>query len=108
MRTRQHYIPIVQARPGMVLSASARVVERGFLSLELPAGHTLTEDNLHQLNAHHAEFIFVEQPDARSDEQVAVDAALAARRVMQIFDGADLTDPNMAALFDQVLGYRSA
>ena len=108
MRTRHHYIPIVEARPGMVLSAAARVVERGMLSLELRAGHALTEENLHQLNAHHAEFIFVDLPDPRCDEQVAVDAALAARRVLQIFEGADLTDPNMVALFDQVLGYRSA
>ncbi len=108
MRTRHHYIPIIEAQPGMVLSAPARVVERGMLSLELPAGHALTEENLQQLNAHHAEFMFVDLPDSRSDEQVAVDAALAAHRVMQIFEGADLTDPNMATLFDQVLGYRSA
>jgi hypothetical protein len=108
MRTRHHYIPIVEARTGMVLSASARVIVRGMLSLELPAGHALTEENLQQLNTHHAEFIFVDLSDSRSDQQVALDAALAARRVMQIFEGADLTDPNMAALFDQVLGYRSA
>ncbi|MFZ4623889.1 MAG: hypothetical protein ACOYNF_06585 [Rhodoferax sp.] len=108
MRTRHHYIPIVEARPGMVLGAATRVIVRRMLSLELPSGHVLTEENLHQLNTHHAEFIFVDLSDSRSDQQVALDAALAARRVMQIFDGADLTDPNMATLFDQVLGYRSA
>ena len=36
------------------------------------------------------------------------DAARAAHRVMDIFAAADLSDPVMAALFDQVLGYRSA
>ncbi len=108
MRMRLHFIPIVEARPGMVLSAPANVVEHGFLSMSLPAGHVLTEENLQQLNSHHAEFIYIERIDTRSDEQVALDAALAARRVMQIFEGADLSDPNTAALFDQVLGYRSA
>jgi hypothetical protein len=68
----------------------------------------LTEDNLRQLAAHHAEFIFIAEPDTRSDEEIAVDAAKAASRVMDIFAGADLADPTMAALFDQVLAYRSA
>lgn len=107
-RSRPHYHPIIEAEAGMVLAAAVKVVNDGVLRFSLPAGHSLTEDNLHQLRAHRAEFIFVAEPDTRSDEEVAVDAALAARRVMQIFSGADLTDPNMAALFDKVLGYRSA
>jgi hypothetical protein len=107
MRTRHHYIPIAQAQAGMVLSEATQVVEHGFLSLVLPAGHSLTDENLQQLAAHHAEFICTAVPDARSDEQVALDAAHAARRVMDIFEGADLSEPNMAAFFDQVLGYRS-
>ena len=45
---------------------------------------------------------------AEGDAHAYVDAALAARRVMEIFDGADLADPVMAALFDQILIYRSA
>lgn len=108
MRTRQRFVPILEAQAGMLLSTPCNIVEHGYLSLSLPAGHTLTQENLSQLVAHHADYIYITQDDTRSDEQVAVDAALSARRVMQIFDGADLTDPNMAALFDQVLGYRSA
>lgn len=108
MRTRQRFVPILEAQAGMLLSTPCNIVEHGYLSLSLPAGHTLTQENLSQLVAHHADYICITQDDTRSDEQVAVDAALSARRVMQIFDGADLTDPNMAALFDQVLGYRSA
>ena len=108
MRTRPRYLPIIEAEAGMVLGAPVSVVTKGILRFSLPAGHTLTTDNLHQLIAHQAEFIFIAEPDLRPDEQVAVDAALAARRVMQIFSGADLTDPTLAALFDQVLAYRSA
>ena len=108
MRMRHHYIPIEDAAQGMVLSAQASVVEQGVLRFTLPPGHTLTDENLHQLRAHHAEFIFVDMPDARSDEQVALDAAACAHRVMQIFSGADLSEPHMLALFDQVLRYRSA
>ena len=108
MRTRTHYIPIVEAEPGMVLGAPVVITNNGMVRLKFPARHILTKDNLHQLTAHHAEFIFVAEPDGRSDEQVAVDAALSARRTMEIFAGADLTDPTLAALFDQVLAYRSA
>jgi hypothetical protein len=108
MRTRTHYIPIVEAEAGMLLGTPVVISNHGIVRLKLPAGHTLTKDNLHQLTAHQAEFIFVAQPDERSDEQVAVDAALSAHRTMEIFAGADLTDPTLAALFDQVLSYRSA
>jgi hypothetical protein len=108
MRTRPRYIPIIEAEAGMVLGTSVRVASHNQVRFSLPAGHTLTDDNLHQLNAHHAEFIFIAEPDRRPDEEVAVDAAQAAHRVMVIFSAADLSDPTMAALFDQVLGYRSA
>ena len=108
MRARPRYLPLLEVRAGMMLGAPVRIVNGGVLRFSLPSEHTLTEDNLHQLIAQRAEFIFVAEPDTRSDEQVAVDAALAARRVMQIFSGADLTEPTMAALFDRVLAYRSA
>lgn len=108
MRTRTRYIPIIEAEPGMVLGDPLKVASHGVLRFALPAGHVLTEDNLRQLTIHQAEFMFVAEPEARSDEQIAVDAALAARRTMEIFSGADLTDPTLAALFDQVLTYRSA
>jgi hypothetical protein len=108
MRTRHHYIPIVDAKAGMVLGAPANAVSGGSMSFSLPSGHALTEENLHQLLAHHVEYIFVLKPDLRTDEQVAIDAAMAARRIIKIFDGADFSDANTATLFDQVLTYRSA
>lgn len=108
MRTRPRYLALTECEAGMLLGAPVSIVNHGILRFSLPAGHTLTSDNLHQLVAHHAEFIFIAAPDRRSDEQVAVDAALAARRTMQIFAAADLTDPTTAALFDQVLAHRSA
>lgn len=107
-RTRPHYIPIEEATVGMVLCAPTIISQHGIVRYSLPSGHPLTEDNLDQLRAHQAEYLFIATPDMRSDEQVAVDAALAARRVMEIFAGADLEDPTMAMLFDQVLAYRSA
>ena len=107
MRSHHRYIPIVEAQVGTVLGAPLTVANRGVLSLTLPAGHTLTDENMHQLGAHHAEFVCVVEPDERADEQVALDAARVAGRVLQIFEGADLGDPTMEALFDQVLGYRS-
>lgn len=108
MRTRPRYLPLAEAEAGMVLGAPVRVVNHGVIRLSLPSGQTLTADNLRQLAAHRAEFIFISEPDRRSDEEVAADAARAAHRVMEIFAGADLSDPVMAALFNQVLIYRSA
>ncbi len=108
MRTRTRYLPLAEAEAGMVLAVPASATSHGILRFSLPAGHALTEDNLRQLLTHRVEFVFVAIPDPRSDEEVAVDAALSARRAIEIFAGADLTDPNMAALFDQVLVHRSA
>lgn len=108
MRVRHLVIPMEQAQSGMVLGQPLEVVFRRMLGLTLPAGHTLTEENLNQLRAHHAEFICIDQADHRSDEQVAIDAAQAARRVLTLFEGADLSAPHMAAFFDQVLAFRSA
>lgn len=108
MRTRRYYVPIGEAREGMLLGAPANAVSGGSLSFSLPAGHALTEENLHQLIAHHVEFIFVLHPDSRTNEQVAIDAAMAARRIIKIFEGADFSDATTAFLFDQILRYRSA
>jgi hypothetical protein len=108
MRTRLLYIPISEAEVGMVLGAPLSVVYRGMLSLTFPDGHVLTDENLHQLGAHFAEFMCIAKPDERSDEQVAIDAAAAANRVLQIFNGVDMRNPTLATLFDQVLLYRSA
>lgn len=108
MRTRPRYVALIEAEAGMVLGAPVNVVDHGVLCYSLPAGHTLTSDNLRQLGIHRAEFVFVAELDTRSDEQVAVDAAQAAHSVMGIFVGADLSDPTMSALFKQVLAYQSA
>lgn len=106
-RSRQHYLPITEAEPGMVLFAPADAVRGGSVSFSLPAGHTLTEDNVHQLKAHDVEYIYISEPDTRSAEQVALDTARVAGKVLRIFHGADLSDPVTAALFEQVLGYRN-
>jgi hypothetical protein len=108
MRTRTQYLPIIEAEAGMILADALRVVKFGHLRLSLPAGHLLTPDNLHQMTAHRTEYIFISALDTRSDEQVAVDTALVAHRAMDIFAGADLSDPTMSVLFDQILAYRNS
>ncbi len=107
MRRRLHYLPLAEVEVGMVLGAPVQAVSGGQLRFGLPAAHTLTSDNLRQLAAHRVEFVFADLPDDRSDQEIAVDAALAARRTMEVFSTADLSEPWMAALFDQVLTYRS-
>jgi hypothetical protein len=108
MKTRPRYISLEEAVPGAVLGAPVCLASGGVLRVNLAAGQTLDADNLRQLARHGAEFIMVAEPDPRTDQQVAEDAASAARRTMEIFEGADLSDPLMAEIFDQILAYRSA
>lgn len=108
MRYRFQYLSTRQAKPGMVLGDDANAVAGGSVCFSLPQDHVLTEENIRQLQAHKVEYIFVCAADSRTDAQVAEDAAQAAARVMNVFSGADLTEPCMATLFDQVLAYRSA
>lgn len=108
MRYRQRYVPVEEAQAGMLLGAPADAVKTGAMIFSLPSGHLLTEENLHQMTAHQVEYIFVLEKDDRSDAEIATDAAAAAHQVMQVFEGADLSDPNMLAFFDQILAFRSA
>ena len=107
MKTRPRYITLIEAEVGMELAAPLSTVSNGRLDLTLPAGHILTQNSLQQIHAHKAEFMFVVELDERSSEQVAVEAAQAAHRVMEIFAGADLSDPAMATLFNQILIFHS-
>jgi hypothetical protein len=105
MRTRTHFLPIEQANDGMVL---ADAVKDNYQRTVLPAGSLLTVENIQQLQAHEVEFICVSYNDERSSEDIATQAADAAHGVMDIFADADLSQPCMAALFSQILLYRSA
>lgn len=105
MRTRTHYLPIENASIDMVL---AETVRDQFQRALLPSGSALTAENIQQLQAHAVEFICVSYEDARPAEEIAVHSAATARTVMEIFESADLSRPVMAALFNQILMYRSA
>lgn len=91
----------------MELAEPVQLADRHVLRFSLPAGHKLTEDNLHQMATHGAEFVCIAMPDTRSDAEIACDAAAAAARVVRNFEGADLSSPVLAALFERVLAYRS-
>ena len=75
--------------------------------ISLPCGVVLSQEHLQQLAAHGIEFICIREEDTRSDHVVAQEAAESAKAALDIFANADLADPVMAALFDQVLLYRS-
>ncbi|MGI9135289.1 MAG: hypothetical protein ACR2I0_15335 [Rhodoferax sp.] len=105
MRSRVRYIPVTEAHEGMVLLEPAKDPH---LRTILPKGIQLTDEQLQQLQAHRVELVCVSIQDARSDEEVAADASMMAKRVLDAFESADLSDPVTAALFNQVLTYRSA
>ena len=104
MHTRTHYLPIEDANVGMLLAEAVR--DRFQMPL-LPAGSTLNEENLQQLLAHGVDFLCITYADERSAEEIAAQTAEVARSVAAIFASADLAEPVMAALFHQILSYRS-
>ena len=105
MRTRTRYLPIEAAEEGMLLAESVK--DRYQRSL-LPTGVELTVDNIAQLAARQVEFVCICTTETRTSEQISVDTATTAHRMLAIFESADLTQPVMAALFNQVFLYRSA
>ncbi len=104
---RVRYLPFGELRAGMTLAEGVKLTERNVVRFSLAAGTVLNDDHLRQLAIHRAEFVSIALPDLRCDEEVACDAAAAAARVADIFEGADLSNPEMAALFDRVLAFRS-
>ena len=105
MRTRTRYLPLDTALEGMLLAESVK--DRYQRSLLLN-GVELTADNIAQLAAHQVEFVCVCTTETRSSEQISVDTATTAHRMLAIFASADLSQPVMASLFNQVFVYRSA
>lgn len=108
MRTRIRFLPLTELIDGMVLGLPAQVIEQGRLGLSLPAGHVLTPENVRQLTAHHAEYVAVAEDDQRSDAELVAETERVVQQVSQIFQGADLSAPDMAALYEQVIAYRIA
>ena len=107
-RYRQEYVAAQAAVAGMVLAMPANAVAGGARVFSLPSGHVLTQDNLYQLARHRVEFIVVDVPDQRTHEQVAKERGNTSERMRRIFRGANLNDHCTAALFEQVLAFRSA
>lgn len=107
MMTCLRYKPFFEVQAGMVLGESVSISDQGYLCISLPEGHALTQDNLRQLASHHAEYVVISEPDTRSEIQIAIDATETKRRVSEIFSCADLANPTIAALFEQVLAYKS-
>jgi hypothetical protein len=101
------YLPFDQVEVGMVLGEPVTLTDRNILRFSLPAGHQLTEGNLRNLATHRAEFLCIARPDMRSEDERISETAATVARVTHIFEGADLSQPVMAALFNRVLSYRS-
>jgi hypothetical protein len=108
LKLRYRYLPFNEVSAGMILGESLSISNNGFLCVSLPQGHTLTQDNLHQLEVHHAKFVLIAEQDDRSESQLAFDVALATSQVKEIFSGADTSDPGTMALYKLVLEYRCA
>ncbi len=107
MKQRLRYLPLSDIEEGMVLGAGVMIPVHGVTNFTLPAGHALTESNIHQIALRHGEFICIVEEDTRSDEAYAADLAITESRVDKIFSQADLTEPAIAGLYGAVLAYRS-
>lgn len=108
MSLRYRYLPLFELQAGMVLGRPVALAERGVVVLNLPAGHVLTEANLEQLAARHAEYACIAAEDERSEEFCRQHRATQEARLAAIFSHADLDHPETRALYEAVLAYRSA
>ncbi len=108
MTMRCRHVTLAQACAGMVLHSSVSIFFHGIKRCFFPANHRLTEGNLKQLATHRIEFLVISEIETRSPEEILSDTAEATGRVKTIFAGADLAEPTMAALYTQVLAFRSA
>lgn len=108
MAVRRRYLPLEEVTEGMVLGAALTITEHGVTNFALPAGHVLTESNLHQIARRHGEFVCVAEEDPRSDEARAADLADLEARLNRIFAGLDQEQPAVAGLYQAVLQYRSS
>lgn len=106
MDTRLYFLPIAEAEEGMVLGAPVVLPEQGVSNFNLPAGHALTESNIHQMAVRHAEFICIQTPDERTPEEREAEWGISEMRLQHIFRTADLNDPTMARLYQAVLAFR--
>jgi hypothetical protein len=105
MQTRRSYLPLFSVEPGMTLARPVVVTEQGRAALSLPTGHLLTEANIAQLRAHHAQYVCVDEEDRRSnivrEQQIAVQEA----RLAAIFRNAGLNHPGTRAFYEAVRAY---
>ena len=108
MASRLRCLPFSGVEVGMVLGASLTVPEYGVVSFMLPAGHALTESNLHQMAIRHAEYVCVCQEDNRSDAEREIEWAASEQRLAEIFAMANLTQPLMSSLYDAVNRFRKS
>lgn len=107
MRTRTRFLAIDDVTPGMVLAEPAMAMDHGFMGLKFPAGLVLTQESIDQLWAHQAEYVEIEEPDARTDDSRLAESESALQDLTARFSRLDLTEPVVAALFQQLVNYRS-
>lgn len=108
MPERLRYLPLFELEAGMMLGRPVSLSERGHAVYKLPAGHVLSEANLSQLRAHHAEFACVVEQDEREESLRCQERAAQEARLAVIFRNADLSHPQTRAFYEAVLAYRSA
>ncbi|MDR2638085.1 MAG: hypothetical protein LBB55_07085 [Zoogloeaceae bacterium] len=105
---RQRFLPLFSVTPDMVLARPMIVSEMGRVVLNLPAGHVLSQANLAQLRAHHAQYVCVQEEDTRGQMVRERNEMDQIQRMQTIFARAELGDPDTRAFFDAVLAYRAS
>ena len=108
MPERLRYLPLFELEPGMVLGRPLVLSERGQAVFRLAAGQVLSEANLSQLRARHAEYACICEEDPRDESLRCQQRAAQEARLAAIFRNADLNHPETRAFYEAVLTYRSA
>lgn len=98
------WIPVEEAKAGMILARPAVKWHKRILTLKVPAGTMLTESELAQFMAHGIECIGVVDESFMDAEAVQRRSQAWERRLEAIFGGnRDSLEPERQSMFDALL-----
>lgn len=104
---RLRYLPLAEARPGMVMQNPLVLTENGVVRYTLPAGHELTDGNLDQIQRKYpADIISILEPDRRTEKQKEDASKAAETRLEKIFELANFRDLLVCSLYNALLDFR--
>lgn len=104
---RLRHLPIFSLEAGMVLGRPILLVEQTRVTLNLPAGASISAAMLPQLAMHKAEYACIQEPDMRTEQARESSHRQAEARLDEIFRGSEQKQSSVRTLYDALLAHRN-